>query len=50
MKPPHFTTVALLTAIALRAVCADAFDFAMQFAADNDLRVELRTAPVLAVR
>lgn len=34
----------------LRAVCADAFDFAMQFAADNDLPVEVKTAPVLAVR
>ncbi|VWB63607.1 PhnO [Burkholderia pseudomultivorans] len=34
----------------LRSVCADAFDFAMQFAADNDLPVEVRTAPVLAVR
>ncbi|KUZ99474.1 hypothetical protein WI41_25660 [Burkholderia latens] len=34
----------------LREVCADAFDFAMQFAADNDLAVELRTAPALAVR
>ncbi|WDR87588.1 DUF3579 domain-containing protein [Burkholderia ambifaria] len=34
----------------LRIVCADAFDFAMQFAADNDLPVELQTAPALAVR
>ncbi|UEP30679.1 DUF3579 domain-containing protein [Burkholderia sp. B21-007] len=34
----------------LRTVCADAFDFAMQFAADNDLPVELQTAPALAVR
>ncbi|MGS0894719.1 DUF3579 domain-containing protein [Burkholderia stagnalis] len=34
----------------LRGVCADAFDFAMQFAADNDLPVERRTAPALAVR
>lgn len=34
----------------LRTVCADAFDFAIQFAADNDLPVELQTAPVLAVR
>ncbi|MBU9123604.1 DUF3579 domain-containing protein [Burkholderia multivorans] len=34
----------------LRTVCADAFEFAMQFAADNDLPVEVRTAPVLAVR
>jgi hypothetical protein len=34
----------------LRSVCADAFDFAMQFAADNDLPVELQTAPALAVR
>jgi len=34
----------------LRAVCADAFAFAMQFAADNDLPVEVKTAPVLAVR
>lgn len=31
-------------------VCADAFDFAMQFAADNDLAVERRSAPVLAAR
>ncbi|MDN7425504.1 DUF3579 domain-containing protein [Burkholderia sp. AU45388] len=34
----------------LRAVCADAFEFAMQFAADNDLPVELRIAPALTVR
>lgn len=34
----------------LRSVCADAFDFAMQFAADNDLPVVLQTAPALAVR
>lgn len=34
----------------LRDVCADAFDFAMQFAADNDLPVELQTAPALVVR
>ncbi|MBU9457587.1 DUF3579 domain-containing protein [Burkholderia multivorans] len=34
----------------LRTVCADAFEFAMQFAADNDLPVEVKTAPVLAVR
>lgn len=34
----------------LRTVCADAFAFAMQFAADNDLPVEVKTAPVLAVR
>ncbi|RRA08426.1 DUF3579 domain-containing protein [Burkholderia cepacia] len=47
---PHFTTVALLTATALRTVCADAFDFAMQFATDNDLPVELQTVPALAVR
>lgn len=29
-EAPHFTTVALLTATALRTVCTDAFDFAMQ--------------------
>lgn len=34
----------------LRDVCADAFDFAMPFAADNDLPVEVRSAPVLTVR
>ncbi|NTZ04862.1 DUF3579 domain-containing protein [Burkholderia metallica] len=34
----------------LRDVCADAFDFAMQFAADNDLPVELQGVPALAVR
>ncbi|KUY98130.1 MULTISPECIES: DUF3579 domain-containing protein [unclassified Burkholderia] len=34
----------------LRGVCADAFEFAMQFAADNDLLVELQTAPALVVR
>ena len=33
----------------LRTVCADAFDFAMQFATDNDLPVVLQTAPALAV-
>lgn len=34
----------------LRAVCADAFEFAMQFAADNDLPVELQGVPALTVR
>lgn len=34
----------------LRDVCADAFDFATQFAADNDLPVELRVVPALTVR
>lgn len=34
----------------LRTVCADAFAFAMQFAADNDLPVALQTAPALTVR
>ncbi|MDN7698962.1 DUF3579 domain-containing protein [Burkholderia semiarida] len=34
----------------LREVCADAFEFAMRFAADNDLPVELQTAPALTVR
>ncbi|ALE54422.1 hypothetical protein AC233_06630 [Burkholderia sp. HB1] len=32
----------------LRAVCADAFDFAMRFAKDNDLPVDVRRAQRLA--
>ncbi|MBN3788088.1 DUF3579 domain-containing protein [Burkholderia sp. Ac-20353] len=34
----------------LRTVCPDAFEFAMQFAADNDLPVDVRCAPAVAVR
>ncbi|KVF77423.1 hypothetical protein WS75_09925 [Burkholderia sp. FL-7-2-10-S1-D7] len=40
----------LIVSDELRDICADAFDFAMQFAADNDLPVELQTAPALAGR
>ncbi|AOK20638.1 hypothetical protein WT26_33460 [Burkholderia cepacia] len=34
----------------LRAVCPDAFEFAMRFADDNDLPVDVRSAPGFAVR
>ncbi|MDN8033183.1 DUF3579 domain-containing protein [Burkholderia vietnamiensis] len=40
----------LFVADALRVMCADAFDFAMPFAADNDLPGELRTLAAPAAR
>ncbi|CAB3771186.1 hypothetical protein GQ57_33595 [Burkholderia sp. MSh2] len=40
----------LIVSDELRTVCADAFDFAMRFAADNDLPVELQTAPASTAR
>ncbi|KVN99729.1 hypothetical protein WJ70_04275 [Burkholderia ubonensis] len=40
----------LLVSHELRAVCPDAFEFAMQFADDNDLPVDARSAPGFAVR
>ncbi|CAH2772857.1 MAG: PhnO-related protein [uncultured Paraburkholderia sp.] len=41
-------TKCLFVSEELRAVCADAFDFVMRFARDNDLPVEIRRAQRLA--
>ncbi|MGU7770191.1 DUF3579 domain-containing protein [Burkholderia sp. MR1-5-21] len=43
-------TKCLLVSHELQAVCPDAFEFVMQFARDNDLPVDARSAPVIAVR
>jgi len=41
-------TKCLFVSAELRSVCADAFDFVMRFASDNDLPVQTRRAQKLA--